>query len=71
MARRYMVQTLFMIILLLPGSLFAGCADIRSHDVRLLPDVQVGRYIETKDLNQLPNRRLAGTSFIDLFRRSS
>lgn len=65
------MQTVVMIILLLPGSRFAGCADIRSHDVRLSPDVQVGRYIETKDLNRLPNRRLASTSFIDLFGRSS
>lgn len=58
---------LLMIIFLLIASAFSGCAETRSHNVAVAPPpvvvVQAGRYIETEGLDQLPNRRLAITSF--------
>ena len=51
-----------MIILLL-GLLLEGCSQAHSHNVRLSPNAQAGRYIETEGLSQLPNRRLVITSF--------
>lgn len=51
-----------MIILLL-GLLLEGCDKAHSHNVHLSPNTQVGRYIETEGLSQLPNRRLVITSF--------
>jgi len=51
-----------MIILLL-GVLLEGCTQAHSHNVHLSPNAQAERYIETEGLSQLPNRRLAITSF--------
>lgn len=59
------MKTLLGIIFLLIGPAFSGCAETRSHNAVPPPVVvvQAGRYIETEGLGQLPNRRLAITSF--------
>jgi hypothetical protein len=59
------MKALLVIIFLLIGPAFSGCAETRSHNAVPSPVVvvQAGRYIETEGLGQLPNRRLAITSF--------
>lgn len=45
------------------GVLLEGCAQAHSHNVHLSSNAHAGRYIETEGLRQLPDRRLAFTSF--------
>lgn len=59
------MKTLLVIIFLLIDLAFSGCTETHSHNAVPPPVVvvQAGRYIETEGLSQLPNRRLAITSF--------
>ncbi|HBR51753.1 MAG TPA: hypothetical protein DEA71_16915 [Nitrospira sp.] len=45
------------------GSSFSGCVDTSPYTSQPLPVAQAERYIETEGVGQLPNRRLAITSF--------
>ncbi|MBX3325943.1 MAG: hypothetical protein KF682_08595, partial [Nitrospira sp.] len=57
------MPTLLVIILLLIASWSLGCANRSSYNVHQPPVAQAERYIQTEGLSQLPNRRLAITSF--------
>lgn len=52
-----------LITVFLIGSSFSGCADRSPYTSQPPPVAQAERYIETEGLRQLPNRRLAITSF--------
>ena len=57
------MSPVLLIIFFVIGSSFSGCADTSSY-TNQPPNVTQGeRYIETEGLSQLPNRRLAITSF--------